>query len=52
MVNKNPLKFILYLVNEANGIEPRLEGVQTVAHHSFSIFLRLLLGTNEHFQTD
>lgn len=42
----------LYLVDEANGIEPRLEGVQTVAHHSFSIFLRLLFRTSRHFKIE
>lgn len=34
----------IYLINEAYGIKPDLQSLQAVAHHSFSIFLRLLFG--------
>lgn len=34
----------MYLINEAYGIEPDLQRLQAVAHHSFSVFLRLLFG--------
>ena len=31
-----------YLIHKADGIEPDLQGLQAVAYHCFSVFLRLL----------